>query len=159
MQKKFYHVPVLIALALTLFCLIGCEGSPPPQFRVNAVEWLKQERLNLDDGEHFSESYKAEISNILTALFGTGAVLQLLQIPVAAAPLIGVPQPVSIFGQIIILLWFIAVIGHIVSRALSKSFGLGVALAVAYVALSLGISGEIILKADNSYVETVSGNG
>jgi hypothetical protein len=94
----------------------------------------------------------------LTALFGTGAVLQLLQMPVAAAPAIGVPQAFSMLGLIIILLWFIAVFGHILSRALSKSFGLGVTLAVVYVALSLVIAGEIILKADNSYVETVSGN-
>ena len=32
---------------------------------------IKQERLNLDEDEHYSSSYPKEIGNILTALFGT----------------------------------------------------------------------------------------
>ena len=61
-----------MGLAAALFLtLSGCERSPEPQFRLNNVEWVKQERLNLDEGEHFPEHYRAELSNILTALFGT----------------------------------------------------------------------------------------
>jgi mono/diheme cytochrome c family protein len=62
---------VFASLALAVCFLVGCGGSPAPEFRLNSVEWLKQERLNLKEGEHFSESYRAEISNLLTALFGT----------------------------------------------------------------------------------------
>ncbi len=49
----------------------GCQQAPPPEFRLNAVELLKQERLYLDQGEHFADSYQTEIGTILTSLFGT----------------------------------------------------------------------------------------
>ncbi len=56
---------------LSACCFIGCEPSGPAQFRFNQVELIKQERLNLDEDEQYSESYPKEIGNILTALFGT----------------------------------------------------------------------------------------
>ena len=51
--------------------MAGCEKSPPPEFRLNQVEWIKQERLHLADEDRFDEGYKLEIGSILTALFGT----------------------------------------------------------------------------------------
>ena len=51
--------------------LIGCEKATPPEFRLNSVELLKQERLFLDEDEHFDDSYQSEIGTILTSLFGT----------------------------------------------------------------------------------------
>lgn len=50
---------------------MGCKKSPPAGFRLNAVEWVKQEKTHLPDGEHFDERYKKEIGTILTSLFGT----------------------------------------------------------------------------------------
>ena len=49
----------------------GCKKSPATSFRLNAVEWLKQEKTHLADGEHFDERYKTEVGTILTSLFGT----------------------------------------------------------------------------------------
>ena len=59
---------------LLFACLVvvaGCEKSPPPNFRFNSVEWLKQERLHLSGEDRFDEGYKQEIGSILTTLFGT----------------------------------------------------------------------------------------
>ncbi len=55
------------------FCVsfAGCEQSPRPEFRFNEVEFIKQERLQLADGEHFPVANKKQIGNLLTALFGT----------------------------------------------------------------------------------------
>jgi mono/diheme cytochrome c family protein len=58
-------------LAFLVICFSGCQRSPEPMFRLNAVELLKQERNNLQEGEHYSDSYKSEIANLLTATFGT----------------------------------------------------------------------------------------
>ncbi len=49
----------------------GCEKSASPEFRLNAVKLLSQEKRHLDKGEHFDESYKTEIGTILQANFGT----------------------------------------------------------------------------------------
>lgn len=69
-MKLNFKTTVLFALLATVL-LVGCEGSSEVQFRFNQVEWVKQERLNLEDGDHFDDKYKREIGNILTALFGT----------------------------------------------------------------------------------------
>ena len=50
--------------------LIGCEETPPLEFRLNAVELLKQERLWLPDGEHFDSGCPQQIGTVLHALFG-----------------------------------------------------------------------------------------
>ena len=55
--------------------MAGCEKSEPPVFRFNAVEWVKQEKTHLGEGEHFPEEYKTEIGTIMTALFGTPLVV------------------------------------------------------------------------------------
>ena len=49
----------------------GCQKSPPPEFGFDRVEWLKQEKLHLGDGEEFSEDYLEEIPSIMEAMFGT----------------------------------------------------------------------------------------
>lgn len=49
----------------------GCGTSDPSGFSFNEVDWLKQERLSLDEGDHFPASYKAEVEDILAKLFGT----------------------------------------------------------------------------------------
>lgn len=60
-----------LVIAVGLLVLAGCEKAPPPEFRLNSVELLKQERLFLSKGEHFNESYKTEVGTILKSLFGT----------------------------------------------------------------------------------------
>lgn len=65
------HRFVQLVLVSCCLVLIGCQKAPPPEFRVNAVELLKQERLFLDKDEHFDESYQSQIGTILTSLFGT----------------------------------------------------------------------------------------
>jgi mono/diheme cytochrome c family protein len=55
----------------SIVALAGCKPAADPNFRFNAVELLKQERTQLADGEHFADSYRTEIGNLLTALFGT----------------------------------------------------------------------------------------
>ena len=60
--------------ALLGICLIGfagCGKPTPPTFRFNSVEWTKQERLHLSDGEVLDNGLKVEIETILNVLFGT----------------------------------------------------------------------------------------
>jgi len=62
----------IIASVLSLACLIaGCAPSGPPKFRLNDVELLKRERESLAVGEHFANSYREQVGNLLIALFGT----------------------------------------------------------------------------------------
>lgn len=58
-------------LLLLIFIMSGCEKSPEPQFRFNAVERLSAERMNMGDGESISEQNIEKIGTVLTALFGT----------------------------------------------------------------------------------------
>ena len=67
-SRLFYQ---LICIGTALLGMTGCERSEPPVFRFNSVEWVKQEKTHLADGEHFPEDYKTEIGTIVTALFGT----------------------------------------------------------------------------------------
>jgi mono/diheme cytochrome c family protein len=65
------HRFVQFVLVSCCLGLVGCQKAPPPEFRLNAVELLKQERLFLDMDEQFDESYQVQIGTILTSLFGT----------------------------------------------------------------------------------------
>jgi mono/diheme cytochrome c family protein len=56
----------LLALVLT-----GCEKVPSPEFRANRVEWVKQERLNLEADQHLPGDYRTQVDTLLTSLFGT----------------------------------------------------------------------------------------
>lgn len=67
----YFNFRNLLLVALFAVGLTGCEKAPAPEFRLNRVKMLEQERSLLPDGEHFDESYHTEISSILTALFGT----------------------------------------------------------------------------------------
>ncbi len=60
----------IIALIVPSF-LIGCGKAPEPQFRLNAVEVLAAERVNLAEGEKISDENLRQVGSILTALFGT----------------------------------------------------------------------------------------
>jgi len=72
----------------------------------------------------------------LTALFGVGALLQIMAFPFTAWPSLGMPfeLPLIIRGlvSLSILLWSVAVYGHILSQALSRTYGAGISFAVIY---------------------------
>jgi mono/diheme cytochrome c family protein len=56
------------------WCLVvagGCQKSPPPEFQLDRVEWLKENKSYLDDGDEFAAEYLSEIPAIMEAMFGT----------------------------------------------------------------------------------------
>ncbi len=57
--------------AIATLLTLGCGETLPPAYKLNSVEFLRQEKLFLSGDEHFDDSYKGEIGSILTALFGT----------------------------------------------------------------------------------------
>ena len=63
-------LPFVICVCIALF-VSGCQQAPPPEFRFDQVEWLKQEKLHLSGDEHFSAEYLSEIPAIMEASFGT----------------------------------------------------------------------------------------
>ena len=50
---------------------VGCKKADPPSFRLNSVEIIKQERLNLKEGEKFDPAYREQIGTLMTSLFGS----------------------------------------------------------------------------------------
>ena len=60
-----------LVIVLTALLTLGCSETLPPAYKLNSVEFLRQEKLFLSNGEHFDDSYKQEIGSILTAIFGT----------------------------------------------------------------------------------------
>ena len=60
----------VICVFLAAF-ISGCHKAPPPEFRFDQVEWLKQEKLHRDADDQFSAEYLQEIPAIMEASFGT----------------------------------------------------------------------------------------
>lgn len=66
------RMPQIFGLLISLVLVAGaCNESPDPQFSLNSVEFLKQEKASLPEDEHFADSYREEIRQILGSLFGT----------------------------------------------------------------------------------------
>jgi hypothetical protein len=88
---------------------------------------------------------EARYRQTLTALLGTGALLSLPQGPLVllskAAADAGQPPAGPTFALLLFLFWSIIVQAHIVSRALSGSIGIGLAVALVYFLLSYQLSG------------------
>jgi hypothetical protein len=87
------------------------------------------------------------IRQTLTAMFGAGALLQFITLPIIVTSGNGTPGAFTMLALVIILLWSTAVHGYILSRALDKSFGIGIALAVVYFFISNGILGPLLVPA------------
>jgi hypothetical protein len=72
----------------------------------------------------------------LAALYGVGAMLQLIAFPLSAWPSFGLPVELPyafrVLVSLVILLWSVAAYGYIFGKALSRSMGIGVAFAVIY---------------------------
>ena len=60
-----------ITIVALLVVALGCSEPQSVSFHFNEVEFVRQERINLEDGEHFKPEYRQEVGTILTALFGT----------------------------------------------------------------------------------------
>jgi hypothetical protein len=88
----------------------------------------------------------ARYRRTLTALLGTGALLSLLQAPlVVISKFAGAAgnSPVGpTLGLLLVLFWSIVVQAHIVSRALSSSIGMGLAVAIAYFLVSYQVTAQ-----------------
>ena len=79
--------------------------------------------------------FPGRLRQTLTALFGATALLQLLTWPCFVLLIFeqfSELWAVSILALVVMLLWSIAVFSHILSRAIARSFGFGVILAVSY---------------------------
>lgn len=76
----------------------------------------------------------------ITALLGCGALLTLVAIPFSIWWQSGTDEGVVHAGPtaalIVIIIWSVMVNAHILSRALSRSFGVGILLSVAYLAFN-----------------------
>jgi len=79
---------------------------------------------------------KNRLQRTLTAMFGVGALLQLLAFPFSAWPSFGIPFEIPlllrVLVSVVILLWSVAAYGNIFARALSRSLGVGIAFAIIY---------------------------
>ena len=80
--------------------------------------------------------FAQRLQQTLIALFGTGAMLQLLAFPLSAWPSFGIPVEIPLFLRVlvavVILLWSVSVYGHIQGKAISRSMGVGLTFAIIY---------------------------
>ena len=80
--------------------------------------------------------FAQRLQQTLIALFGTGAMLQLLAFPFSAWPSFGIPVEIPLFLRVlvavVILLWSVSVYGHILGKAISRSMGVGLTFAIIY---------------------------
>lgn len=67
-RAEDFAFPLLLGISLLS---LGCNRPEGPEFRLNQVEVLKQERLVLPAGERFSARQLKEVQLALIALFGT----------------------------------------------------------------------------------------
>jgi hypothetical protein len=83
----------------------------------------------------------------LTALLGTGAILTLIQWPLAwwwKTTGAGNEAPIgATLGLLAMVIWSLVVQAHIVSRALSSPFGAGLMVALAYFLINYQLSGQV----------------
>ena len=63
-------LPFVVCIFLAV-SVVGCQKAPPPEFKFDQVEWLKQEKLHLNGDAQFSAEYLTEIPAIMEASFGT----------------------------------------------------------------------------------------
>jgi len=90
--------------------------------------------------------FGARLQQTLTALFGTGALLQLLAFPFSAWPVFGtgvdIPLLLRALVSVGILLWSVSVYGHIFAQAVSRTLGVGIAFAIIYFIVIYQFAGQ-----------------
>ena len=140
--------PVLLRLTLLSY---GISGVLIPLLDVDLLTALALTVLDialltgLTYGVLTLGHYPSRFTQTLTALFGTGALLQLLALPLlfllkqetvnASAPAWLVLLWLGLF------IWGIVIMAHILRHALSTSLGVGVLYSLAYVVLYWTLSG------------------
>lgn len=80
----------------------------------------------------------ARFSQTAAALYGTGALLSILNLPLVLATNGEPPAPAILLG-LVVFFWHLAVDGHIWRHALEVSYAAGLAVAVVLFAISLFI--------------------
>ena len=85
----------------------------------------------------------------LTALAGTGALLQLIALPLGVwftwAEAAGASGQFPALLWLLLMIWSLTITGHILRHALSVSFGIGVLCALGYVFISWAVAEQIIV--------------
>lgn len=94
--------------------------------------------------------FRQRYRQTLTALLGTGVMLGILSLPISvwrnfmADSDAGAGMPSLLL--FIITLWSITIVGHILSRALSRPYGIGLLLSVGYFFLELSVYREMMVR-------------
>jgi hypothetical protein len=92
--------------------------------------------------------FKSRFRQSLTAVLGTSALLSALSIPFSwwRAITINYESGVALPSTIIfaIMVWSLVIDGHIISRAISKPFGIGLMIAVAFFFLQTAVLFELM---------------
>ncbi len=101
--------------------------------------------------------YQSRFRQTLTALLGTTALLSLLSIPFSLwreATLDGqLPSAVPNVFILAIMLWSLAIDGHILARALSRPFAMGLMVSIAYFFLHTTVIFELLPEAPPSGID------
>lgn len=91
--------------------------------------------------------HAARLGRTLTAVFGTGALLSLLMVPFNfwLGSLSGTERPavLPVLANLAIVSWSLVVNAHILARALSSPFTLGLVLSVAYFFLNYLVFSQV----------------
>ena len=92
--------------------------------------------LALAAGLLWQQGRWARFNQTIGALFGTGALISLINVPLWLSSATPVPAPLVLLA-LIGLFWSLAVDGHIWRHALERSFGVGVIIAVLILIIQL----------------------
>lgn len=82
----------------------------------------------------------------LSALYGAGAVMQLIALPLVLWQSATVPAPAQGLGALLLwiwLLWHLLVLGHVLRHAVSTTLPLGTLLALLYVFVSFSVTRSV----------------
>lgn len=140
---------VLLRLSVLLYLaagviLLAVDGSPL---------WQSAAKALLDFGLLAGmtwvvlrwRGHQGRFAQTLTALAGTGALLALVALPVVywlhAGAAAGQVDALAALAWFAILIWSLAVIGHILRHALEVALAAAILLAVAYLAVSVVVVG------------------
>jgi hypothetical protein len=89
---------------------------------------------------------RARLTQTLTALLGTGGLLQLISLPLSLTAEVGLTwlTNLSVLAFLFILLWAVTVYGFIVARAIETSVGIGMFFASIYFLLSFQLAAWLL---------------
>lgn len=134
---------LLLALSMALYAAtyLAVIATTTLEFRVLVAQVLASVLLDLV-GLYLVLAVakrQARYPQTLTALFGSGAILNLALLPVALVVAAGGPrfELAGALAASLVMGWGLAVLAHILRHALELAWGLALALAAAYMFLSI----------------------